>query len=97
MFAVAFSPKEQTIVSTKGKTIQLWDLKGNPLGKPIEVHAYAVYSVAFSPDGKYIVTSGADARVRLVSVEKKTISKTDKVMLGKLWIGSNKPRCLIPI
>ncbi|WP_442940592.1 hypothetical protein [Nostoc sp.] len=43
------------------------------MAKPIEAHVYGVSSLAISPDGKYIVTSGLDGRVKLIDFQQKTI------------------------
>lgn len=42
-----------------------WNLQGQAIGKPFEGHTNAVYSVAFSPDRRYIVSGSGDRTVRL--------------------------------
>jgi WD40 repeat protein len=49
-------------------TLQLWQADsptGAPLGDPFEGHQYGVASVAFSPDGRRIVSGSADGTVRI--------------------------------
>ncbi len=73
--SVAFSPDGKRIVSG-GEDIRIWDVTtGQPIGKPLTGHenpsgsmetSFAlVTSVAFSPDGKHIVSGGNDKTVRI--------------------------------
>jgi WD40 repeat protein len=52
-------------VAAKTKLYGLWDLKGNPIGKPFKGHKDGINSVAFSPDEKYIVSGSDDNTVLL--------------------------------
>ncbi len=67
--SVAFSPDGSRIVSgSDDKTIRLWDLQGNPMGKRVwgSGNVYSsVCSVAFSPDGSRIVSGGSAKTIRL--------------------------------
>ena len=48
------------------ETIRIWDAQtGKPLGDPLEGHTNTIYSVAFSPDGKYIVSASVDNTIRI--------------------------------
>ncbi len=66
--SVVFSPKnpknEYIIVSGSADgTLRLWDLQGNPICQPFrEPKGYCVNSVAFSLDGKYIVSGSGNDR-----------------------------------
>ena len=48
------------------ETLRLWDAEtGKPIGEPFKGHTEGVYSVAFSPDGKHIVSGSHDKSLRL--------------------------------
>jgi len=64
--SVAFSPDGQMIVSASDdRTLRLWDLRGNSIGRPFRGHESKVFSVGFSPDSKYIVSGSEDRTLRL--------------------------------
>jgi WD40 repeat protein len=62
----AFSPDSKTVLAADGKIVRLWDTRtGKAVGKPF-AHQKQVNAVAFSPDGKRILTSSEDrSAVRL--------------------------------
>ncbi|NER24798.1 MAG: TIR domain-containing protein [Symploca sp. SIO1C2] len=76
VLSVAISPNGQMIASgsADGK-VQLWDLEGNPIGKPFEGHKKGVFSVAFSPDGQTIVSGSEDTTLRLWDLKGNLIGK----------------------
>jgi len=46
--------------------VRIWDAAtGQPIGEPLKGHDGAVWSAAFSPDGKRIVTTSADKTARV--------------------------------
>ena len=74
--SVAISPDGQIIVSASwDNTVRLWDLNGNPIGKPFFGHQFGVNSVAFSPDGQTIVSGSNDETVRLWDLNGNPIGK----------------------
>jgi WD40 repeat protein len=84
---VAFSPDGKTIVSgSSDNTIRLWDTTGKPIVQPLKGHEpltknslpvreLLVNSVAFSPDGKTIVSGSSDNTIRLWDTTGKPIGQ----------------------
>jgi WD40 repeat protein/tetratricopeptide (TPR) repeat protein/tRNA A-37 threonylcarbamoyl transferase component Bud32 len=60
----AFSPDGQTFV-TVGDGIQAWHIAGMAIGETLKLHRSTVHRVAFSSDGRTLVTSGRDGTTRL--------------------------------
>ncbi|KAG8718671.1 hypothetical protein FRC09_012291 [Ceratobasidium sp. 395] len=63
---VAYSPSDGYIAIGVGDTIQILDACVRQLvGKPFKGHTRPVTSVAYSPDGAYIVSGSEDATIRI--------------------------------
>lgn len=62
--AYTFTPDGKTVISTGSGFVTAYDLDGNKTGEFVG-HESDVYSLAVSPDSKYLVTSAADQTLRL--------------------------------
>lgn len=67
--AVAFSPVDSTFAASAGghNTIKLWNLRENTF-KELTHHKDKVNSVAFSPDGKSLISGSDDSSVKIWDV-----------------------------
>jgi WD40 repeat protein len=55
---LAFSPNGRSLLTSAGKTVRLWETgTGEPIGQPM-THDWDVNAVAFSGDGRTLVTGG---------------------------------------
>src|SRR5205823_2876257 len=65
--AIVFSRDGRRIASAnyEGRTVSLWDSETGKELHRFAGHASDVYDVAFSPDGRFLVSGGADNTVRV--------------------------------
>lgn len=51
------------------KTIKIWDAESGKCIKTLEGHTKGVRSIAFSPDGKHIVSGSNDNTIKIWEIE----------------------------
>jgi WD40 repeat protein len=58
MSQIAFSPDSGKLATITKKTVEVWDIKTGELVQTLEGHQKDVTGVWFSPDGRFIVSTG---------------------------------------
>ena len=62
-------------------TVRIWDAKAAAaIGKPMKGHTLGVWCVAYSPDGKHIISGSADTTIQIWDVE--TGAAISKPLMG---------------
>ena len=73
----AFSPDGALLAVSGGRPIKLWDVSGGQLLRTFESQADDdSFSIAFSPDGKWLADSGHDGRIRLWDVASGQVARS---------------------
>jgi WD40 repeat protein len=63
--AVALSPDGRTVAAAEASAVNLWDVECGKRRATLKGHKGAVWSVAFAPDGKLVLSGAKDGGVRL--------------------------------
>ncbi|MDE3218319.1 MAG: caspase family protein [Nitrospirota bacterium] len=80
---VAVSPDGRWAARSHGQVIKLWDLATGQDRFELTGHTSAVKSVAFSPDGRFMVSGGGDGAVRVWNLQ------TGKELAAFIGIGGS--------
>ena len=89
---VAFSPRDGRwlLSASRDKTARVWDTTtGHETSSPLRGHTWWVWSAAFSPDEKQIVTAGQDGKVIVWSFDAR--EGEPKIALRKVFLGHDGP------
>lgn len=62
---LTFSPDGKTLAATMGQTIELWNLASSTLRQKLEGHRDLVSAVAYSADGRVLISGGKDESVQI--------------------------------
>jgi WD40 repeat protein len=79
ILSLAFSPNNKSLAVASGKTVQLWSVPDGQMIGSLEGHTSMVDSVAFSPDGRMLVSGGtSDLSVKVWDLRSRTAIQTLK-------------------
>ncbi len=56
----------------RDKLVKLWSIESHKVLSDFKEHGNMVYSVAFSPNGRYLASGSDDKTIKLWSIESKT-------------------------
>ncbi|BAZ30469.1 WD-40 repeat protein [Cylindrospermum sp. NIES-4074] len=95
ILSVAFHPTKQIVASAgDNHIITLWDISDANNSKPtiiktLKGHKRAVESIAFSPDGKKLISCSQDQTIKFWEIDGKINTSIHTIELGKPYQGMN--------
>jgi hypothetical protein len=95
VLAVAFSPDGRWLAAASGTDgrVMLWDWQWGRLAATLPAHTQYVTDLAFSPDGRQLLTAGADGPVKLWDVSRDPPNVVSTLMphILAVWKQSGAP------
>ncbi len=86
MSGLAFSPDSNRLATGGDTAVMIWQLNADTAPVRLNGHTSVIASVAFSPDGRHLVSGGADRIVRVWEVQ--TQSEVHSFRGHKNWVSS---------
>ena len=73
--AIAFSPDGSILATGGDLLIKFWNVKEKKLERTLWGHLKDVFTIDFSPDGRYLISGGKDTNVTLWNLKTSTMEK----------------------
>ncbi|MDG2224528.1 MAG: protein kinase [Rubripirellula sp.] len=73
---LAFSPDGRWLAFCDGRDVVLWDVEKGTLARPFPEHSITVHGLAFSKDGRLLVTACEDRKLRVWNPDAGTVLRT---------------------
>jgi WD40 repeat protein len=80
--SIVYSPDGSRIAGTEARTIKIWNSANGSEIRTLSGHTRPIYSVAYSPNGKYIITASTDRTIRIWDAENGQTIKTINDEIG---------------